>query len=239
MSYNVPGPSLAALACRVVARAPDARTQACCSARARRAMWCVACLVVSGTKTASVSRLLLARRRATAARPPACAAPFTRSAPRLQRRAGAVRGVRCAASGSVDVHRALEALLHEDAFMLDVRTAREYDREHITKPPKRCLSVPYAEGADAAAFGAAAAKALGRPLTKQVLVMTASGDAAAEAAAAAVSGAGYTSVFAVAGGWGASLTSFRSVHASCALRARLTRVVCAHSGVAQTLYRHL
>ena len=99
------------------------------------------------------------------------------------------------------MHATLDALLHEDGFALDVRSAVEYEREHLTKPPRRCVNVPHQEKGDAAAFALAVSKALGKPLSKRVLVFTSDGVDAA-AAAGAVAGAGYTAVSAVGGGWG-------------------------------------
>jgi rhodanese-related sulfurtransferase len=111
--------------------------------------------------------------------------------------------VRChAAVREVSVQEAFDALVYGEAVIIDARTVREYDNEHITKPPKRCFSVPFDKYATPEAFSAAAAKVLGRPLSKGVLMFTAQGGDALTAAADAVAvHGGYTNVMAIAGGW--------------------------------------
>lgn len=85
-----------------------------------------------------------------------------------------------------------------DALLLDARTAREFDAEHVTKPPRKALSAPLGPG-----FGAAAAARLGRPQTRAVLLVTRAGGDEAAAAAEQLSSLGYSAVLAVEGGWAA------------------------------------
>jgi rhodanese-related sulfurtransferase len=151
----------------------------------------------------------------------------------------------------VDVHEAKKLLEFQQHVVLDARSAREYDREHITKPPKSCFSVPFSAAAAAAGpaldgFGAAAEKALGRGKARGVLVMTADGGDA-DAAAAAVAAAGYTAVAAVQGGWGAhahsSLCPRTHAHARAFTHARclscFLSVCLCRSGVAAALHCHV
>lgn len=112
------------------------------------------------------------------------------------------RAVRCHAASLtvVDVHAAYEAVVFGDTVVLDVRTVRDYDTEHLTKPPRRCFNVPFSVQPEV--FAAAASKVLGRPLTRSVLVLTATGGPEqAGAAEALITHAGYTNVIALAGGW--------------------------------------
>ena len=84
------------------------------------------------------------------------------------------------------------------------------------KPPKRTFNAPWpaAEG-DEGAWGALAASRLGRPLTRGVLVMSASGGRDAELAAEALQSAGYLDVNAVEGGCVKPPMSWRVFSASC------------------------
>jgi rhodanese-related sulfurtransferase len=101
----------------------------------------------------------------------------------------------------VDVHAAYEAVVFGDAVVLDVREVREYDAEHLTKPPRRCFNVPFSS-AQPEVFAAAASKALGRPLTRSVLLLTATGGPVQLSAAEALAEhAGYTNVISLDGGW--------------------------------------
>ena len=85
-------------------------------------------------------------------------------------------------------------------LICDIRSAKAYDLEHITKPPKTCVSVPWEDGADFA--GRAEAK-LGRSKTRGVLVMSVDGAPEAQQAQRALTELGYTSVMVIEGGYGA------------------------------------
>ena len=132
--------------------------------------------------------------------PPAARALLARGAPRRHARCGA--RVRACAAGEpwVDCH-AGKLLLERDGFVaLDVRTTREFDKEHLVKPVKTCFSAPYA-GVAPDAFAAKAEKALGRNKSRGVLVITAEGGEEAASAAAAVRAAGYAGARPVTGGY--------------------------------------
>ena len=114
------------------------------------------------------------------------------------------RTVRCHADTHtvVDVHAAYEAVVFGDTVVLDTRSGREDDTEHLTKPPRRCFSVPFIDSVQPQVFAAAASKALGKPLTRSVLLLTATGGPGqASAAEALATHGGYTNVIALAGGW--------------------------------------
>ena len=134
--------------------------------------------------------------------------PRTQRALQLSQRRRAnlssARAACCTASASpfVSVKAAHGALLHEGAFCVDVRSARDFDREHLTKPPKMNHGVAWTGEADAEKWTSAAAKALGLAAKRgKVLIMSAEGGEEAEAAARALQAAGFVSVDVIAGGW--------------------------------------
>jgi rhodanese-related sulfurtransferase len=143
---------------------------------------------------------MLASSCAALSPPPAGAALRCRST-RLGRCA-ALRVRACASADSswVDCHAAKLLLEREGFVALDVRSKKEYEREHLVKPVKTCFSAPFA-GAEPAAFAAAAEKALGRAKSRGVLVLTSEGGDEAANAAAAVRAAGYEAARPVTGGY--------------------------------------
>ena len=96
-------------------------------------------------------------------------------------------------------------LLQRDGYkMLDVRSWKAYDREHLTKPPGCTANVPLAEDEDPAAPGAGGFVSRvteeGFRSGAKLLVADADGSRA-QAAADALSNAGYTDVIAVEEGY--------------------------------------
>uniref|UniRef100_A0A7S1NG67 Rhodanese domain-containing protein n=1 Tax=Eutreptiella gymnastica TaxID=73025 RepID=A0A7S1NG67_9EUGL len=83
---------------------------------------------------------------------------------------------------------------------LDLRTAKAYDYEHITKPARKSVNIPYIANADA--FMAAVKNTL-RGLSEPILVVDDAGQGEAVAAAELMSRAGYTQVVVVEGGYAA------------------------------------
>eukprot|EP00793_Prasinoderma_coloniale_P001003 PRCOL_00007093-RA len=92
---------------------------------------------------------------------------------------------------------------------LDVRGAREYDMQHLTKVTSTsgrvcgwrfAHNVPFDAGGDTAAFTARAAREVPSKTTG-VLVCDADGSGAAAQAAQALEDAGWASVAVMAGGW--------------------------------------
>eukprot|EP00667_Euglena_gracilis_P026134 EG_transcript_31181 len=93
-----------------------------------------------------------------------------------------------------DGKRLLDRLTHK---FFDIRSARAYDDEHLTKPARSSLSVPFT--ADRAAFVAGAQRAAG-PSTP-LLVVSNDGGAEASTAAGWLREAGYGQVLVVEGGY--------------------------------------
>ena len=119
---------------------------------------------------------------------------------RRQRRSSSA--ARCSSGATSSVQAAHEAIQYGAALTLDIRSSREFEREHLTKPPKRCVGVAWTGDADVEKWTSAAEKALG-PAAKRgrVFIMSAEGGTEAEEAARALAAAGFGEVSVVAGGW--------------------------------------
>lgn len=125
---------------------------------------------------------------------------------RIQHRARP-RAFRVAAAQWVDVHEGKKLLEMSNFLVVDVRTFKEYDREHIVKPAKACVSVPF-NGKDA--FLSDADKKVGSGRSRGLLVLSATGGDDACAAADYLESEGYETVRAVEGGYGAFTGSART-----------------------------
>ena len=88
----------------------------------------------------------------------------TRVAPRRRCNVAATASYR-----TTDVEAAKRMLDREGYRLLDVRTQREYDQEHLTKPPRCTLNVPLADEGAAAGF-VAAVGGVARPSSKLLVV---------------------------------------------------------------------
>jgi len=108
---------------------------------------------------------------------------------------------RCTA-GAVGVAEGKRLLDQAGYRFLDLRPADEYDREHLTKPPRRSVNVPcggVAADAEAEAF---AERVRGAKIAASQPVLVVCGDGSAgEAAAAALEERGWSQVVAVEGGY--------------------------------------
>jgi len=114
-------------------------------------------------------------------------------------------GIRAAASwSSVDIEVGKNLLDREGYLFLDVRSEREYDAEHITKPPRSTLNVPIFTrdgGSVNPAFLDQVSRKC-RPATK-LLVADADGGQGLTQAMKALAGAGFSAALAVEGGYAA------------------------------------
>lgn len=107
------------------------------------------------------------------------------------------------AASWVDVHEGYKALDRQDFFVIDIRSFREFDREHIVKPPKTCYSVPHQAGMSKDAVVSELQKKIGPGRSRGLLIMSADGGEAAAAVADMLESEGYETVRAVEGGYGA------------------------------------
>lgn len=96
-----------------------------------------------------------------------------------------------------------KVLLERDGYrMLDVRSWKAYDREHLTKPPQCTANVPLADDEDPAAAGGFVANVQEQGFRPGAKLLVADADGSrAQAAADALCDAGYTAVIAVQGGY--------------------------------------
>jgi rhodanese-related sulfurtransferase len=107
----------------------------------------------------------------------------------------------------IGVEAAYKVLFQESGCVfLDLRGARAYDEEHLTKPPRCSVNAPLpvggapAGGPPPAAFAAALAKV---PRSSRLLVASEDGGADAEAAMGWIAAAGYKGAALVEGGYAA------------------------------------
>lgn len=128
------------------------------------------------------------------------------SGPRFGARRGSVR-VSCAQW--VDVHTGFRLLERSSFFVIDIRSFKEFDREHIVKPAKTCYSVPYQAGASKEAVLSELQKKIGPGRSRGLLIMSAEGGDSAAAVADMLESEGYETVRAVEGGYGARASAAR------------------------------
>ena len=120
-----------------------------------------------------------------------------RAGPLQGRRAMAVARAAAGADG-VGAKEGLAKLQRQGYKFLDLRDEKAYDWEHLTKPPRTNVNVPF--GGDVEAFLERMGKVKGVPKSQPLLVACKDGTVAPQAAAA-LTEAGWTQVELVAGGY--------------------------------------
>lgn len=122
--------------------------------------------------------------------------------------------VRIAAAQWVDIHAGFKLLERASYLVVDVRSFKEYDREHIVKPAKTCFSVPYQPGTSSGAITSELQKKIGPGVARGLLIMSAEGGESAASVADMLEASGYETVRAVEGGYGARSRAWRSLSAN-------------------------
>ncbi|KAK3244956.1 hypothetical protein CYMTET_45455, partial [Cymbomonas tetramitiformis] len=104
---------------------------------------------------------------------------------------------------SVDVEEGCKGLARGAYYVLDVRPERDYDMQHITKPPQVTFNVPFSE---VDFVPRVEAKIRGK--TAAILVACANGGTDSQGAVAMLLEAGFSNVTLVEGGWDAWFNVF-------------------------------
>ncbi|PNW71648.1 hypothetical protein CHLRE_16g663150v5 [Chlamydomonas reinhardtii] len=97
----------------------------------------------------------------------------------------------------VDVEEGKKLLDQSGYKFLDVRSKSEYEREHLTKPPRACFNVPHQPESD---FAARVARQLPSTATKMLVVCSDGGEASSRAVQQ-LEAAGYNEALGVEGGY--------------------------------------
>eukprot|EP00746_Dinoflagellata_sp_MGD_P134951 gnl/MRDRNA2_/MRDRNA2_68848_c0_seq1.p1 gnl/MRDRNA2_/MRDRNA2_68848_c0~~gnl/MRDRNA2_/MRDRNA2_68848_c0_seq1.p1 ORF type:complete len:272 (+),score=52.03 gnl/MRDRNA2_/MRDRNA2_68848_c0_seq1:54-818(+) len=99
---------------------------------------------------------------------------------------------------TVDAQEGMQLLSYQGWKFLDLRDAKSYDNEHLTKPPRCSVNVPLPAGGASALPGALETARVGK---SQKLLVASTDGTEAPAAAAAIAAAGWTDVAIVEGGY--------------------------------------
>ena len=162
---------------------------------------------------------LLARQKAssslsslstTSSTPTTTPTPTCRLGRRLRRQPLSRRRVEASSSSetssseasSKDIDAAKLSMERQQFTFIDMRSAKAYDKEHIVKPPRQTVNVPYVEGEDTLeSFTSKVTTKYANPGSAKLLMVDADGTKGIEVARKMREELGYEQVFGVNGGY--------------------------------------
>ena len=105
-------------------------------------------------------------------------------------------------ASSKDIDAATLLMERQQVTFIDMRSAKAYDKEHIVKPPRQTVNVPYVEGEDTLeSFTSKVTTKYANPGSAKLLMVDADGTKGIEVARKMREELGYEHVFGVNGGY--------------------------------------